>query len=353
MQFITINNFNSFLKNLKGDYDVFVPVKRGEHRMYQRYGGGQEQDGSSSDAPVIGEVRSFEPLKAFFFRARERVADGFSDELPKTSLKPLCIVGAKACDLKGFKVQDFVYMEGDFKDPFYIRAREENLVIAADCTCAIDTCFCLAVGVNPYPTEGFDISLSEVSSGFIIETGSDKGRSIVEKNSGLFAEAPDALVGERDKIRKKVTEDVRSGMRKVGVPSQDNFEGIIQRNYDSTIWEDEAKTCVECGACNTICPTCHCFLLYDQKSEDAMERLRVWDSCMVKDFALVAAGVNPRSSLWMRLRNRFEKKFDFFPKLAGIYACTGCGRCVSACPAEIDIRKVLQRLVKDVTKQPV
>ena len=76
-----------------------------------------------------------------------------------------------------------------------------------------------------------------------------------------------------------------------------------------------------------------------------MSRLRVWDSCMIKDYARVAGGGNPRSKLWMRLRNRFEKKFDFFPKVAKVYACTGCGRCITGCPAKIDIRRVLRKLV--------
>ena len=76
-----------------------------------------------------------------------------------------------------------------------------------------------------------------------------------------------------------------------------------------------------------------------------MARLLVCDSCMLKGYARVAGGGNPRAKLFMRLRNRFEKKFDFFPKWIHVYACTGCGRCVSACPAKIDIRQVLRKLV--------
>ncbi len=87
------------------------------------------------------------------------------------------------------------------------------------------------------------------------------------------------------------------------IPHQDSFKNIIERGYESNIWADEASKCVECGACNTICPTCHCFLLYDQKSENQMARLRIWDSCMIKDYAQVAGGANPRPELWMRLRN--------------------------------------------------
>jgi formate hydrogenlyase subunit 6/NADH:ubiquinone oxidoreductase subunit I len=235
----------------------------------------------------------------------------------------------------------------------YNASRDANLIVASDCTCAIDTCFCLALDVRPCPADGYDLNISEVQGGFVVESGSKKGESVVVSHSSLFTDAGDPQLRERDEQRARVTEEVKDNLRKHRIPSQKSYEGMIEKNYESTIWSDEAKTCVECGACNTICPTCHCFLLYDQAAKRKTERYRVWDSCMIKDFAKVAAGVNPRERLWTRLRNRFEKKFDYFPKTTGVYACTGCGRCVSACPAKIDIRKVLQRLVKDVATQPV
>ena len=145
-----------------------------------------------------------------------------------------------------------------------------------------------------------------------------------------------------------MVEEVEKNIADNALPRQDAYSGVVAANFEADVWRDEAQTCVECGACNTICPTCHCFFLFDQKDEAGMARFRLWDSCMIKDFARVAGGANPRPELWMRLRNRFEKKFDFFPKVAGLYACTGCGRCISACPAKIDIRKVLKRLVAHV-----
>jgi sulfhydrogenase subunit beta (sulfur reductase) len=351
MKFITNNNFFNLLGLLQKDYDVFVPVKREKNRFYVKYA--PDTEDQEITRYTIGEVRSFEPLKSFFTRAREKVAEGFGTDVTRPNQRPFCIVGAKGCDLKGFRVQDFVFKEGDFQDPFYIEARESNFIISADCTCTIDTCFCLALDVKPYPEHNFDINLSQVEGGFVVEAGSGKGESLIESNPSLFAEPLDSAIGEKNEQRKRVTAEVKQNLKEYGVPVQDRFEDIIKKNYDSEIWREEAKTCVECGACNTICPTCHCFLLYDQIDAARMERLRVWDSCMIKDFAKVAAGVNPRPWLWMRLRNRFEKKFDFFPTLADVYACTGCGRCISACPAKIDIRKVLQRLVNDAQKQPV
>jgi len=337
-KFISPHNFIVLLDELKNDYQVFVPTKKGEQRFYKEYK-------EFSDDIVIGEVRAFEPVKAFFSRARETVARDFKADVPSGATKPAAIVGVKACDLKGFKVQDFVFKNHDYEDPFYIRARENNLIIASDCSSSLDTCFCLALGIKPYPVEDFDLNLSQVKEGFVVEIGSEKGQAVINKYPELFEEVAEGLASARDAQRDWVTKKVEENIKENDIPHENLYKGTVEKKYESVLWADEAKTCVECGACNTICPTCHCFLLYDQKNDEAMARLRIWDSCMIKDFATVAGGANPRPKLWERLRNRFEKKFDFFAKVADIYACTGCGRCISACPAKIDIRKVLHKLV--------
>ncbi|MFW6180589.1 MAG: 4Fe-4S dicluster domain-containing protein [Spirochaetota bacterium] len=352
---LTDGNLARLLIALQDKYQVFIPRKKNGQRFYARFtppeiiGEGMfERSGY-----CIGEVRAFEPLKAFFTRAREKVSEDFAPDIPEGPGKPFCIVGVKACDLKGFRVQDHVFQDHDFPDPLYLRSRQQNLIISADCTTAIDTCFCAALDVKPYPREGFDLNLSYTGGGWVVQAGSEKGSALLREHGALFEEAGEELLREVAQQRAGVTHQVESNVDQHRVPRQEELEGVVEKNFNSGLWSEEAETCVECGACNTICPTCHCFLLFDQKREDVMQRLRVWDSCLIKDFAKVAAGVNPRPRLWMRLRNRFEKKFDFFPRVAGVYACTGCGRCISACPAKIDIREVLQRLVSDARKQPV
>jgi Fe-S-cluster-containing hydrogenase component 2 len=276
------------------------------------------------------------------------VAKNFDEAVPDPKQKPIAIVGVKACDLKGFKIQDHVFSGRggqDTADPLYVSNRRENLIISADCTACLETCFCMSLGLMPHPQEAFDINLSSIENGFLVETGSQKGQSIIEKNLNLFKEPSGDHFKQRESLRLKTAAQVMENLKVNDVPHQDCFEGIIERNHESEIWQDEAKTCVECGCCTIICPTCHCFLLYDQKNETSQARLRIWDSCMIKDYARVAGGGNPRPKLWMRLRNRFEKKFDFFQKVAKVYACTGCGRCITGCPAKIDIRRVLRKLV--------
>ncbi|MBU4227840.1 hypothetical protein KJ987_06280, partial [bacterium] len=159
MQYISSSSFAKFLENLKSDYEVYVPVKKGEQHFYKKYI-------DFTDDIVIGEVRAFEPLKSFFFRAREIVAENFKSDIPHTIQKPYCIVGVKACDLKGLQIQDYVFKNHDYQDPFYVNVRKNNLIISADCTSTIDTCFCLTLNVKPYPLENFDINLSVVREGF-------------------------------------------------------------------------------------------------------------------------------------------------------------------------------------------
>lgn len=340
MNYISKENLFAWLDAMTTDYQVHVPVKRGTHRFYKRYS-------SAVENIVIGEVRTTEPLKGFFTPAREKVAELFNLEVPAATQKPIAIVGVKACDLQGFVIQDHVFLNHSCQDPLYARAREDHLIIAADCTLALPTCFCLALDLRPYPVAHFDINLSEVQGGFVVEVGSLKGQHILDSHRSLFQEADSTHLKQRMARREQITSEVQRMIDACGLPHQEHYEGVIARNYEASVWQEEAKRCVECGACNTICPTCHCFVLTDQTAGETCARFRHWDSCMLKDFGRVASGGNPRPQLWMRLRNRFEKKFDFFPQLANCYACTGCGRCISACPAKIDIRQVLKRLVED------
>jgi heterodisulfide reductase subunit C len=143
-------------------------------------------------------------------------------------------------------------------------------------------------------------------------------------------------------------DELNRHLTKQNLPPKEILQKIIKKGYNSGIWEDFCLDCVECGACNFICCTCHCFLLSDVQERNQSPRLRVWDSCQYANFARVAGGANPLKRRAQRLRNRFEKKFDFFIDNLGMPACEGCGRCIEACPAKIDIREVLKDLAKNV-----
>ena len=81
------------------------------------------------------------------------------------------------------------------------------------------------------------------------------------------------------------------------------------------------------------------------KGDDGV-RIRNWDSCMFPLFTKETSGHNPRSSQKERWRQRVMHKFRYYVDNFDAIACVGCGRCVMACPVNLDIRKI----VTDISK---
>ena len=335
--FINRSNLDRLVRSLSKTYRIYAPFKSGDSNSYKKIG-----DEGLSDA-IIGEIRAVQSIKSFYFPARTKIAEYFPKNISEKNTRPIAIIGAKSCDLASFKIMDYVFRQDPFKDPFYISRREEGLVISSDCTRYGDACFCVALDIMPYPTEDFDINLSELEGGYVAEIGSEKGEKIIKEyfklfqNASLYVEKKGA---QRENLKQKLSEHVKQKK----IPAKDLIQSFFKKKFNSGLWEEIAKTCVECGACNMICPACHCFVLMDQGKDGAFERLRLWDSCLLLSFARVAGGANPKRLLAQRLRNRFDKKFNFFPDQIGRFGCTGCGRCSEACAGKIYIDEVLSKL---------
>ena len=346
--YIKKNDFADFVSRLSKEFKTYY-LKSDESDFYwkksqRRILYWQEYKGNL-DGLIIGWVRANDPLKQFIFSSKEKVSEDFKSLESKD--KPLLLIGAKNCDLASLDILDYVFMQGDFKDPFYINRRQSTFIIASDCTEPLDICFCKALGREAFPTKNYDMALADIGEGYVVEIGSQKALDHFSKFISKFMKVSNAQLEERQKIRRSTNIKLDENIKKHQIPQSSQLKDIMKKGFSSGVWEEEIKTCVECGCCNFICPTCHCFFLGDSKEANRNIRHKIWDACLYKDFAVVAGGANPRKRLFQRLRNRYDKKFEFFPNVLGMIACTGCGRCISGCPAKIDIRRILKNLVAE------
>jgi len=293
----------------------------------------------------LGPARASEPIKALFFPPRGEVSRFFGED-SRPDLPDRILVGARQCDLAALRILDFVFLEGPFKDPFYAARRGKTLVISADCNEPYETCFCTAVEGQPYATKGYDLNLSDDGSTLLVETGSVQGDRFVEEHRVAFGRADETARRVRDEARKVIANQIEARAKERQLEPAGGLRHVTRGREEHEVWDARAKDCVECGACNFACPTCHCFYLLDVESGGGVRRFADWDACLYPKFARVAGGANPRPRRAQRLLNRLEKKFSFFCDTTDALACTGCGRCVEACAGKIDIRDMLKELVR-------
>jgi sulfhydrogenase subunit beta (sulfur reductase) len=335
---------NSFFNKLKEDYKVFSPVAKGQNA-------GKAQDYSYAQLPAgepltFNPYRCIEPLKAFFTYTQDKVCDFFDNDAADPDHSQIIVFGVKSCDIAGHKVQDFVFLEGVGVDHVYRVRRENTILIGSDCTDFKEVCHCLAWDILPHPLEGFDLNLSPLNEGYLVEAGSDKGEVLIKKYKEYFIIAKETQVAARKVKRNNLIERLKKHLLPKQLVTRDSVQQLMKQGYSLDTWKQFMLTCVECGGCNFICDTCHCFLLADKKESGANKRFKLWDACLYLNYAKVAGGANPLKLRAQRLRFRFTKKFDFFVDNLGMPACCGCGRCIEVCPGKIDIREVLKDLAK-------
>ena len=338
--FISTANFRKLVQKILKESTVAAPVKIGQNRSLE-----QINIENIDDIDIFG-IRTIESLKSYLFKLSEKVSKYFGKDETSHG-KPLTIIGVRGCDTEALDVLDKVFGEGDPIDPFYASNRENTMIISADCTDCGKTCFCTMVKGKPYPVRSFDLNLSIVMDGYVIEVGSKKGERIISDNTALFIDATSISIGEKEKNRKKVTDCLIEN-------NNDEYKLKLdlsvshKRNIENKIWRVLTKDCVECSACNFICPTCTCFLLLDQEKGNDNERYKIWDACLKAGYQKVAGGANPRGKLFERLQNRYHCKFDYSFDRLNRYACVGCGRCIDGCAGNIDMRKIFIELDKQV-----
>lgn len=324
-----------WLARLGDEYKIFLPISVNGKVHWQPF----DKAKLSLETIALREIRAAEPIKAFLFRPRESVAT-FPQPLEPAPAPPALLFGVKACDLRGLAAHQKMFLEGEYPDPFYAERLKNTVFVAADCPTPKESCFCNLVGVVPYATENADVSLTVLDEGWLLQPISERGRELIEKPG--VTSADESQKARRESLRAEALKSLQRINPKPWNPLLPQM--IAERTNDERFWSQAAQECVECFACLLNCPTCFCFLLFDQAKGEAVERTRIWDACYMAMYARVGGGANPRPKFLQRFINRFHCKFMNAKNLHGFYFCSGCGRCFTSCMGKIDIRDILGRL---------
>lgn len=276
-------------------------------------------------------------LKPFMFSPEEilwqstaKAGGGFeySENLPDS--EKLAFIGVRACDIAALYIQDKHFLQEQNKDPYYATRRQNNLIVAVNCTHPAETCFCASTGDGPEVDYGYDLALTELDSGFLIHAHSRSGSNLLE---ALDLKEADA---EQIKLATELIENsARQQQRRL--PSG-NLKQTLFANLQHDRWDDVAERCLACGNCTAVCPTCFCHSQHDEADLDGItsRHVRQWDSCFTPNHSYIH-GITIRAATNLRYRQWLTHKLGSWHDQYGRSGCVGCGRCITWCPVGIDI----------------
>jgi len=241
------------------------------------------------------------------------------------------LLGVHPYDMAAINQMDKIFSTGEY-DEHYMARRKKAVIIGVDVQTPSNNVFaaCMDMAVVK---RGFDILLTRIGDSYLAEALTDKGTALL-KNATDAQNANAAGLALREKVWEKNRKLLRRHELRV---APRDIPALLERSYNHPVWEEKAKLCFSCGSCNLVCPTCYCFDVRDEFHWDMRggERSRVWDGCMLKDFATVAGGHNFRKKKLERYRHRYYRKGKYVPDKIGEISCVGCGRCITVCVTKI------------------
>jgi sulfhydrogenase subunit beta (sulfur reductase) len=327
------NKLREFVSKLRTKYSVYAPMEvKGGEVDFALLNSPDEIDKARLDCRTQSSPKKFLlPQREVLLRFKKKGKELKIEDCKYDDAKRI-VLGTRPCDAVAISMLDKVMGEGLFKDMFYVKRRENTVIVSFACREPDPTCFCESVGGSPYSKEGADAIFYDLGDRYYAE-------SITERGKGLFNDARE-LVKKPASVDEKKKEEFEKGIvfgRKIDPKSVEK----LPASFDSEYWRRVSRACLGCGVCTYFCPTCYCFDINDERG---WKRVRTWDSCQFADFTMHTSGHNPRADRSKRLRNRFYHKFRYSGELFNRHLCVGCGRCISLCPAGIDITKVINEV---------
>ncbi|MFC2151569.1 4Fe-4S dicluster domain-containing protein [Bacteroidota bacterium] len=322
------SDWNSAIDQLLTNYLIFAPTKTDDSIDY-------ELINSENVSEIIYNIpKPTTPLKTFFLPIKENLTSDTKSDKKKV------IIGTPNCDIQGLKILDEIYLDKDYIDTAYKEKRDNTILISASCFETQEHCHCMSYGIQPFSNEIADISLSKVDQKMHLLVLSEKGEEFITalKNYASVSNSPESEIKDIELKQNKIENQIIAD--NTGLPDYKKTGTIVNKAKDET-WNKYSSTCVSCGACATICPTCTCFLLIDKPN---FEKVRQLDACQYPGFERVAGGEDALGELPKKFKNRYFCKYVWKPEKFKSLVCTGCGRCIEACIGKINKNEIFREL---------
>jgi len=249
------------------------------------------------------------------------------------------VIGVRACDLAALKIHDQHFLGGDYPDPNYQALREALFLVAVNCTAPAATCFCASTGDGPRAAAGYDLAIDELDEGLLLAAATDRGRVIL---AALPTQA-----ASRAQLETAADETERAARAQSRGLDGEAARTGIGALLDDSIWDEVSKTCLSCGNCTSVCPTCFCYSEHDEGGLElqSSEHVRQWASCFQRTHSYIH-GMTFRKKTKHRYRQWVVHKLQTWHEQFGRSGCVGCGRCITWCPVGIDITEVAQKIAR-------
>jgi anaerobic sulfite reductase subunit A len=335
---MTRTRANDLLATLKKDYRIYGPKLIQERGQWEEGGIVRYAEIDTIDEIVSDRQSDFSPKEVVHPISQTLFRFDESSCTETLSNDPMgIIIFMRPCDINGSRRLDNIFLaNGGTSDVYYKRLRDKVKIFMLECDRSWDNCFCVSMGSNR--TDNYSVAFSIKGSRV----------NVAVKDSEFCEYFADEIPSDYQ------PSFIEENQRKVRIPAIQDAR-ILRPAFSLEFWKEYNDSCITCGGCNTVCPTCSCFDTIDilnQENSRKGERRRVWSSCMLPDFSRTAGGniARKRADQMMRFKT-MHKVYDYNARFGGNeHMCVGCGRCIQRCPEDIDFADTINRLSDEVDK---